>query len=161
MCSCRMLKWITRNILYSKNFHITIRDVLIARLVCNNVDTRRFLEFYSHLWKTFVEIKRKGKVEETRKKKKKKERDRRRTRQFAVIEDSYLYWRNTAYLRKWKGRWEWGHSILWQDWVSPIKHPSNTSNLTMCPAATIISLSFSVFLSLFLHILKRDTYTRK
>lgn len=71
MCSRRMLKWITRNILYSKNFHITIRDVLIARLVCNNVDTRRFLEFYSHLRKMLVEIKRKGKVEETKKKKEK------------------------------------------------------------------------------------------
>jgi len=54
---------------------------------------------------------------------------------------------NTTCLREWKGR-KWGHSILWQDWVSPIKDPSNTSNLTTCPAATTISLILCLSITL-------------
>lgn len=66
----------------------------------NNVDTRQWFLEFNHLQKIFVKS---NEIEKERNKGKKKNMIE-EGQQFAVIEDSHLYWWNTAYLREWKGR---------------------------------------------------------
>lgn len=94
-------------------------------------------------------------------------RKKRKVRNVA-IEDSYLYWRNTRVSSDANGPMgtRTFHSPQ-QDWVSPIKDPSNPSKLTLytalppvLPLSLFLSSHYPVFL-LLLYIRKRDAYTRK